>query len=72
VEFLSEDSRNLLRGEGGNVNLGARTLKHIIVFVFAIPLSIVLLFISCIAFIAHLNIHVWYCAYTCINPRELL
>ena len=32
VEFVSGDSRNPLHGEGGNIELGARASKHILVF----------------------------------------
>ena len=38
VEFLSEDSRNSSRGEGGDVELGARNPKHILVFAFGYKL----------------------------------
>ena len=54
VEFFSEDSRNPLCGEGGDVELGARTLKHILVFVFDYLSLNSSLFISRIAIIMHL------------------
>ena len=50
MEFLSGDSRNPSRGEGGDVEFGARTSKHIFVFVFDY-LSNLLSFISCITLI---------------------
>jgi len=34
VEFLSGNSRNPSRSEGGAVGLGTRTSKHILVFAF--------------------------------------
>ena len=52
VEFLSGDSENPSCDEGGDVNLGARTLKHILVFVFNISLNSTLV-LSFIAIIVH-------------------
>ena len=51
---LSGDSRNPSRGEGRDVKLGARTLKHILVFAFGYLSINSTLFISCIAIIVHL------------------
>jgi len=34
VEFLIEDSRNPSYGEGGDIELGARTSKYILAFAF--------------------------------------
>jgi len=47
----------ILLGEGEDVELGARTSKHILVFAFDYP-STLLLFISCAVIISHL--------YTCL------
>ena len=53
MEFLNGDSRNLSLGEVGNIELGARTSKHILILRLAISLNSTL-FISCIAIIVHL------------------
>jgi len=53
VKFLGGDSRNPSRGEGGDVELGARTSKYILVFVFDY-LSKLYFFISYIAIVVHL------------------
>ena len=42
----------ILLGEGGDVELGARTSKHIFVFVFAISLNSTLV-IFCVVFISY-------------------
>jgi len=51
---LSGDSKNPSRGEGGDVELGARTSKHILVFAFGYLFLNSTLFISYIAIIIHL------------------
>ena len=60
--------------EGGDVELCARTSKHIRVFAFD-PLSLTLSFILCLALII-LFIHIYmfgidYVCYICVKPREL-
>ena len=57
--------------EGGDVELGARTSKHI--FVFAVnPLSLNSLsyIVSCIASYSY-HIYAWFVCLTCVEPREL-
>jgi len=66
VEFLGGDSKNPSRGEGEDVELGARTSKHILVFAFGYFSLNSTLFISYIAIIVHLFM------LGCIDPRELL
>jgi len=56
VEFFNGDSRNLSCGEGGDAELGIRTSKHIIVFVFGYRSLNSTLFISRIAITVHLFI----------------
>jgi len=56
VKFLSGDSRNPSRGEGGDVELGARTSKHIFVFAFSYLSLNSTLFISCIITAVYLYI----------------
>ena len=64
----------ILLCEGGDVELGARTLKHILVFAFD-PLSLYSLSLSlCIA--SYCSYHMYMllliaCAHTCAQPREL-
>ena len=64
----------ILLCEGGDVELGARTSKHIFVFAFE-PLSLTLSLILCLAL--HHIVHIIYmlvlivCAHTCVQPREL-
>ena len=72
MEFLSGDSRNPSRGEGGDVELGARISKYIIVFVFGYLSKLYSLYILHCYYFS--SIHAWYCSYvhTCIDPRELL
>ena len=65
----------ILLCEDGDVELGARTSKHILVFVFD-PLSLTLSFILCLALIhiVHSYLYAWYCLFvclTCVEPREL-
>jgi len=54
----------ILLCEGGDVELGARTSKHIIVFVFD-PLSLTLSLILYLALIriAHSYLYAWYCLF---------
>ena len=58
-------------GEGGDVELGARTSKHIFVFAFD-PLSLnpLSLFVLCIIHIIISYLLVFVCL-TCVEPREL-
>jgi len=49
----SGDSENPPRGEGGDVELGVRTSKHILVFAFG-SLSKLYSFYTCISIIVHL------------------
>ena len=65
----------ILLYEGGDVELGAGTSKHILVFVFD-PLSLTLSIILCLALIhiVHSYLYAWYClcvCLTCVEPREL-
>ena len=58
----------ILLWEGGDVELGARTSKHILVFAFD-PLSLTLSFILCLAFI-HIVIsllYAWLCLFVCLT-----
>ena len=60
-------------GEGGDVKLGARTSKHILVFAFD-PLSLnSISLIFCITLYCSYLIHAWYhlCAHTCVEPKEI-
>ena len=52
----------ILLCEGGDVELGARTSKHILVFAFD-PLSLTLSLILCLAsfYIVHSYLYAWYC-----------
>ena len=52
----------ILLCEGGDVELGARTSKHIVVFAFD-PLSLTLSLILCLALIhiVHSYLYAWYC-----------
>jgi len=50
VEFLSGNSGNPSRGEGRDVELGARTSKHIFVFVFGYLLTLLSLFLALLLF----------------------
>jgi len=56
MEFLSGDSKNLPRGEGGDVGLGARSSKNILGFLFGYLFLNSTLFISYFATIVHLYI----------------
>jgi len=63
----------ILLCEGGDVELCARTLKHILVFAFdPLSLTLSLSLILCLAsfHIVHLYLYAWYCL-TCVEPREL-
>ena len=55
MKLFSGDSRNPSRDEGGDVELGARTSKHILVFVFGYLSLNSTLFISYIVTIVHLH-----------------
>ena len=63
----------ILLCEGGDVELGARTSKHI--FVFAIdPLflnSLLYLTLLHIVHIIHICLVLFVCAHACVEPREL-
>ena len=64
----------ILLCEGGDVELGARTSKHIFVFTFD-SLSLTLSLILCLVLIhiIHSYLYAWYCLYvchTCVQPRE--
>ena len=58
--------------EGGDVELGARISKYILVFAFD-PLSLTLSLILCIA--SYCSYHIYACVdcvcFTCVKPREL-
>ena len=65
----------ILLCEGGDVELGARTSKHIFVFAFD-PLSLALSLTLCLALIhiVHSYLYAWYylcVCLTCVEPREL-
>jgi len=53
VELLDGDSENSSRDKSGDIKLGARTSKHILVFVFTYLSTQLYLFISFIAIIAY-------------------
>ena len=57
-----DDVVEILLCEGGDVELGARTSKHILVFAFD-PLSLTLSLILCLALIhiVHSYLYAWYC-----------
>ena len=61
----------ILLCEGGDVELGARTSKHVLVFAFD-PLSFSLL-LCALHHIAHIiyMLVLIVCAHTCVQPREL-
>ena len=69
-----DDIVEILLCEGGDVELGARTSKHILVFAFD-PLSLTLSFILCLALfhIVHIILIclVLFVCLTCVEPREL-
>ena len=70
-----DDIVEILLCEGGDVELDARTSKHIFVFAFD-PLSLSLSLILCLAsfHIVHSYLYAWYCLcvyLTCVEPREL-
>ena len=69
---LSGDSENASRGESGDVELGARISKHILVFAFSYLPKLYSLYIFHCYYCS--SIHAWYCSFvhTCIDPRELL
>ena len=72
MEFLSEDSENP-SSEGGDVKLGARTSKHIFVFVFGYLSQLYFVIIPCIVIIAYSYVlDIFYVFTLCVNPRELL
>jgi len=50
----------ILLGEGGNVELGARTSKHILVFVFGYLSKLYSLYILHCNYCS--SIHAWYCS----------
>ena len=62
--------------EGGDVELGARTSKHIFVFAFD-PLSLTLslsYIVPCIISYCSYHLYAWYCLFvclTCVQPRKL-
>jgi len=56
--------------ESGDVELGAWTSKHILVFAFGYLSKLYFLYISHCYYCSF--IHAWYCGYTCIIPREFL
>ena len=60
----------ILLGEGGDVKLGARTSKHILVFVFGYLSLNSTLFISCIVIIIHLYMFGIVLVFTLILIRE--
>ena len=65
----------ILLCEGGDVELGARTSKHIFVFAFD-PLSLTLSLILCLVLIhiVHSYLYAWYYLFMChtyVEPREL-
>ena len=73
-----DDLVEILLCEGGDVELGARTLKHIFVFVFdplSLTLSLSLSLILCLALfhIVHIILIclVLFVCLTCVEPREL-
>ena len=64
----------ILLCEGGDVELGAQTSKHIFVFAFD-PLSLILSLLYCaleifILFISFICLDLFVCL-TCVQPREL-
>ena len=61
----------ILLCKGGDVELGARTSKHILVFAFD-PLSLTLSYIvhCIILFISYICLVLFVC-HTCVEPREL-
>ena len=59
----------ILLCEGGDVELGARTSKHILVFAFSNSLSYIM---YCILLSYHIYmLDLFVCAHTCVKPREL-
>ena len=69
-----DDIVKILLYEGGDVELGARTSKHILVFAFD-PLSLNSLFYTLhlfhIVHIIHICLVLFVCAHTSVEPREL-
>ena len=70
VEFLSGDSGNPSRGEGGDVELGGRTSKLVLVYAFSYLSQLYSLYI--LQYYYYSSIHAWYYAYTYINQKDLL
>ena len=70
VKFLSGYSRNPSRGEGGDVEFGTQTLKHILVFAFGYLSLNSTLFISRIAIIVHLFMLDIVCVLTLVLNQE--
>ena len=72
-----DDIVKILLCEGGDVELGARTSKHIFVFAFdPLSLTLSLSLILCLALIhiVHSYLYSWYClcvCHTCVEPRKL-
>ena len=69
---LSGDSENLSRDEGRDIELDARTSKHIFVFAFGYLSKLYSLYILHCYYCS--SIHALYCSYvhTCIDLREIL
>jgi len=61
-EVLCGQYSEILLCEGGDVELGAQTSKHIFVFDFD-PLSLTFSLILCIASYCSYHIYVWVCLY---------
>ena len=58
----------ILLCEGGDVELGARTSKHILMFAFdPLSLSLSLIFVPCIIHIAHPYLYAWLCLFVCLT-----
>ena len=69
-EAFVDDIVEILLCEGGDVELGARTSKHIFVFAFD-PLSLnSLSFISCIDSYCSYHIYAWYCLYASLMLNQ--
>ena len=70
-EVLCDAIVEILLCEGGDVELGARTSKHIFMFVFD-PLSLTLSYIvhCIILFISYICLGLFVC-HTCVKSREL-
>ena len=67
-----DELMEILLCEGGDVELGARTSKHIFVFAFD-PISLTLSLLHCalfILFISYICLDLFVCL-TCVQPRDL-